>query len=63
MDLKLLMEVMSNQDRQTTEKANPVKIGDAKSRIYSHHTDMVIKIARLPKKANLAGAKDAKLWV
>ena len=24
---------------------------------------MMFKIARLPKKANLAGAKDAKLWV
>ena len=63
MDLKLLMEVMINQDRQTTEMANPVKIGDAKSRIYNHHANMMIKIARLPKKANLAGAKYAKLWV
>ena len=54
---------MNRQDRQTTEKANPVKIGDAKSRIYSRHKNMMIKIARLPKKANLAGAKDAKLWV
>ena len=63
MGLKLLMEVMINQDRQTTEMANPVKIGDAKSRIYNHHTNLMIKIARLPKKANLAGAKDAKPWV
>ena len=54
---------MNNQDCQTTEKANPVKIGDAKSRIYNHRSKMMLKIARLPKKANLAGAKDAKLWV
>jgi hypothetical protein len=33
MDLKLNMEGMINQGCQTTEKANPVKIGDAKSRI------------------------------
>jgi hypothetical protein len=63
MGLKLAMEVMINQDCQTTEKANLMKIRDAKSRILNRYANITKKIVGLPKKANLAGAEDAKLWV